>query len=195
MAVIVVLTNVAGLPIAIKLVRTKGYEFEGLLFLMSIVSSFLYHICETFTISIFIEELQWHRLDNIFIISSFSVYLLYLSGNIHHRFIVYSTQIVALISQEADPWNINYSVMPIVGYGVLGLGLRLYNMNKVKVVYDWGNLGRSLFFTTIGLYFFAKGLDEFDDYLRFNHGMWHMLAGISSWYGLQSTQVIMKTTK
>jgi predicted membrane channel-forming protein YqfA (hemolysin III family) len=39
----------------------------------------------------------------------------------------------------------------------------------------------------VGAYFFVKGLDEYDDYLRFNHGIWHMMAAISNYYGLKST--------
>ena len=128
-------------------------------------------------------------MDNIFVIASFSVYLLYLSGSIGHRSVVYSTLIVSLIAQEKDPWNINYSVVPIVFYGAVGVMLRVMDMNKTKVQYNWEMLGKSSFLTLIGVYFFMKGLNEFDDYLRFNHGMWHMLAGIASWYGFQSTKV------
>ena len=127
--------------------------------MMSILSSFMYHICETFNTNIFIEELQWHRLDNIFVIASFSVYLLYLSGSILHRNIVYSTLIVSLIAQEKDPWNINYSVVPIVFYGALGVILRIINMNKIRVEYNWRMLGKSSFLTLIGVYFFMKGLN------------------------------------
>ena len=119
----------------------------------------MYHICETFNTNIFIEELQWHRLDNIFVIASFSVYLLYLSGSILHRNIVYSTLIVSLIAQEKDPWNINYSVVPIVFYGALGVILRIINMNKIRVEYNWRMLGKSSFLTLIGVYFFMKGLN------------------------------------
>ena len=97
--------------------------------------------------------------------------------------------IVGLISQEKDPWNINYSVFPIVFYGVIGFLLRIYNINKHRVIYNWSYLGKSLALTTVGVHFFAKGLDEFDDYLRFNHSVWHLFIGVSSWYGFQSTRV------
>ena len=38
----------------------------------------------------------------------------------------------------------------------------------------------------IGLLFFTKGLDEHTDYLRLNHGLWHLFLGWSSWYNYHS---------
>jgi predicted membrane channel-forming protein YqfA (hemolysin III family) len=36
-------------------------------------------------------------------------------------------------------------------------------------------------FAVIGFYFFVTGLDENNDYLRINHGMWHLTAGVFVW--------------
>ena len=38
----------------------------------------------------------------------------------------------------------------------------------------------------IAIFFFIRGLDENQDYLRINHGMWHCLAGTSSFFIWQS---------
>jgi hypothetical protein len=32
------------------------------------------------------------------------------------------------------------------------------------------------------IYFFIKGLDDENDYLRINHGMWHLFIGIAFFY-------------
>jgi hypothetical protein len=44
---------------------------------------------------------------------------------------------------------------------------------------------RAILCVIIGVYCFYKGLDEFNDYLRFYHGMWHLAAGAFSFYFLQ----------
>jgi predicted membrane channel-forming protein YqfA (hemolysin III family) len=32
--------------------------------------------------------------------------------------------------------------------------------------------------------FFVNGLKEKNDYLRLNHGFWHMFAGVAHYYGM-----------
>ena len=39
----------------------------------------------------------------------------------------------------------------------------------------------------IGIIFFSRALDEFKDYLRINHGIWHLLIGLSSFNTWQMT--------
>lgn len=72
-------------------------------------------------------------------------------------------------------------------FDVIAVILRIWYWNKVKVTYNWWNLSTSLIVLLVGAYFFVKGLDQYDDYLRFNHGIWHMMAAISNFYGLNST--------
>ena len=69
---------------------------------------------------------------------------------------------------------------------MIGFGLKIYNYKESQAVYIWEKLWKCLLIGGIGIYFFIKGLNEYDDYLRFNHGMWHLCAGISSLYGFQS---------
>ena len=112
--------------------------------------------------------------------------MLHLSGNRDYRYTIYSALIVSILTQEKDPWNINYSVLPITFYGIIGFLLRIYHIKDQIIIYNWNYLCKGLVLTLIGIHFFLKGLDEFDDYLRFNHGMWHLLGGMASFYGFQS---------
>ena len=145
---------------------------------MSLCSSLMYHTCETFSTDIFIEELQWYRMENTFVISSFSTYLLYLSGTDFWF--------------NSDCWHNFLGKVPVehqLFCSFHDLLLSIYSINNHRVIYNWNYFGISLALTTVGVHFFAKGLDEFDDYLRFNHSFWHLVIGLSSWYGFQSTRI------
>jgi predicted membrane channel-forming protein YqfA (hemolysin III family) len=43
-------------------------------------------------------------------------------------------------------------------------------------------LYKGLLLMIIGLYFFIKGLDDDNDYLKMNHGMWHVFSAIGMFH-------------
>lgn len=57
---------------------------------------------------------------------------------------------------------------------------------------NWGNLGKAAGLICVGAYFFVKGLDETQDYLRFHHGMWHMFLGAAVYYGFQASKPTLR---
>lgn len=71
MALLSVLSNCAGLPLIAAMLPHPRTRFEGIVMSMSFVTSLLYHLCEVYDCTIFLNELQWHRLDNVFAITSF----------------------------------------------------------------------------------------------------------------------------
>jgi Protein of unknown function (DUF3522) len=83
MGLIVVVTNLTGLPTVLRVFKHKETVFEGYVFSMSILTSFMYHLCEVGQCEIFLNELQWHRLDNVFAITSFELIILHLFGAVH----------------------------------------------------------------------------------------------------------------
>jgi predicted membrane channel-forming protein YqfA (hemolysin III family) len=54
-------------------------------------------------------------------------------------------------------------------------------------MHDGGGLGtlarsdviRGACFIVVAFFFFARGLDEDNDYLRLNHGLWHVFSSIA----------------
>ena len=87
-----------------------------------------------------------------------SIYLLYLTGNIFNPALIYSTVLIAILVQEKDPWNINYTVGPIIMYLFIGVGASIYyKIGFPEFRYD--QLVKGTVLLLIGMYFFAKGLD------------------------------------
>lgn len=75
--------------------------------------------------------------------------------------------------------------MPLVIYAATSVLLKCIYSNKYIVEYDMKKLGISLGVLVLGSYFYIKGLNEYEDYLRFNHGIWHLLASIANYYGMK----------
>ncbi len=112
---------------------------------------------------------------------------MHLSGNGHCRKTIYSTLMISLLTQEKDPWNITYTFLPMVIFEVLSIALRAYYWRKVEVKYNFKRLIASIIILVVAGQFFINGLDEKKDYLRFNHGLWHMFAGVAHYFGMNCT--------
>jgi hypothetical protein len=151
---------------------------------MATFTSAMYHLCEVLDAEIYLHELKWHRLDNVFAIAGISIWMLHVSGCGYARKAVYMTLVVAILCQERDPWNITFTIAPILLFDVVVVVLKVWYWGRVRVTYNWRRLGASLAILAIGSYFFFKGLNEFEDYLRLNHGIWHMMAALSSYCGM-----------
>ncbi len=119
-------------------------------------------------------------------ITGIAIWTIHITGGGHARKMIYFSLIVSILTQEKDPWNLTYTIVPIVLFDIIAVLIRLWYWNRIKVVYHYENLFTSLIVLMIGGYFFVKGLDEFDDYLRFNHGIWHLMAAVSNYYGMKA---------
>jgi hypothetical protein len=54
-----------------------------------------------------------------------------------------------------------------------------------KPKYNKSTIKKAGIFMIISLFFFYKGLDDLNDYLRIWHAFWHFFIGITSFYFLQ----------
>jgi hypothetical protein len=105
------------------------------------------------------NEEEWHRLDNVFVISGLGIYILHLSGNAHCRKMIYFTIVVSIMTQEKDPWNIYYTIFPIILFKIQALVMRIYYWKKVEVKYNFNRLMASIGILVIAGQFFVNGLD------------------------------------
>lgn len=188
MVLITGVTNLTVIPGVILLTRKK-YYFPVFIGIFTGITSFTYHFMESIALRSFLNmnELQWHRLDNIGSITCFISLAVYLMDNRNQELdliLNYLGLVLNIFLQESDPWNILTTVIPILSYFLLipvifWLRRRKGTYNKKMLRY--GLCG--LFVAVVCFYF---GLDEFHDYLRFFHGFWHFWVGFSSFYIWQS---------
>lgn len=197
MTILSILSNLAGLPIVARTLPNKGTRFEGIVVGMSILTSMLYHICEIYDCTIFLNELQWHRLDNVFAITSFELVILHACGSIRpdDELLKWAAFLFAIVIQEKDPWNVAYTVIPCVIFFVIGVGIRWQFRKSRKVQYDHKNVPFAIVPFVIGLFFFYLGLDDPNDYLRMFHWIWHVCASTFAYYCFISVTITTKEHK
>ena len=154
----------------------------------TLLTSFMYHTLDSFQIpSFFLNELQWHKLDNIgaiISIISLNVYLMDNRSRDLDNFLNYTGFFITLILQSRDPWDLTNTFIPILIFLLLFIWAR--NFRRIEARSNKRMIRLGIFIMFLGFCSFCKGLDEFKDYLRFYHGLWHFFVGISTFYLWQS---------
>ena len=97
----------------------------------------------------------------------------------------YTALIVVIILQESSPWEIWYTVVPILTYVSL-IFIVSYFRKRFPTYKNKKMFNKGFGWMLVGVFCFVMGLDEFKDYLRFFHGCWHFVVGISSFHVWQS---------
>jgi hypothetical protein len=170
----------------------------------TLVTSVLYHLCEVMNnkscfsgrsnVRLFgMTDGNWHRLDNVFAITSLQLLCLYLSDlplRKHYKvllkkaFIVHFLTLrekecvnwlavfVTLAFQERGPWDMWNTVLPLVPFVVLVFGRLLFSGAGKQV--EPRLFGYGVLWLVAAVFCFYKGLDDKRDYLRLWHGCWHV---------------------
>lgn len=158
--------------------------FEFTLAIFGITSSFMYHICDSFNMTFILNVSQWHRLDNVGVISSLGVWFVHFSCfsdplvDISFR---YSVLFVTLILQQAHPFDLRFTVTPLLLFA-------LFPTVKYCLLHrQWPSLHLNSFITGLGTMliavpFFILGQNECEDPYRFYHGLWHFFGGAASFF-------------
>ena len=188
-------------------VLRKNFLFEVFIGTMTIFTSFMYHLCDSIDGSLWLDELRWHRLDNVFAIQSFVMLFIYLCGlpdlKTHLLVNFFSFGCVILL-QEYSPWEIEYTLFPVLS-AILGFTAwmlyRHFNYDpksknyllRYYPRYNYNNLLKGLAIMIFAIMFFIRGLDDRNDPYRFCmfvlhffshlvHGLWHCTIAFSSYF-------------
>ena len=185
MAFINSISNVFSVP-SMFILKKDGKLYEYYFSIFSFITSFMYHFCESLDIEIFLPQLKWHELDNVF--SMFCVNQLILSltkFNYDLKYIRkanYLFVFLTLLFQQRGPWEIQNTLIPLFIY----LLISFYQIYKYGLpIYNKKTIVKGGFISFIASLFFYRGLDDLNDYLRIWHCLWHVFIGIASFYLLQ----------
>eukprot|EP01112_Ceratiomyxa_fruticulosa_P009646 TRINITY_DN2525_c0_g1_i1.p1 TRINITY_DN2525_c0_g1~~TRINITY_DN2525_c0_g1_i1.p1 ORF type:complete len:232 (+),score=23.99 TRINITY_DN2525_c0_g1_i1:219-914(+) len=187
-ALVVVGTNLSCIPLAINCIR-RGLAYESIIGSCSAIASIMYHVGEIYFDTYWwkwgrMNPGQWHRLDNVFSILSFNALLFFLMENTNPTTIDilrWVSLAFTLYCQELSPWNIMCTVVPILLPLLLLIAKLLYN-RKVPAWIKSTSFRIGLLLLVVAVFFFVRGLDDDNDYLRINHGLWHFFIGLSFYF-------------
>lgn len=197
MLVVTGITNFACLP-ALYVVYQKRLYFQFYMGLFTFITSFMYHSMESVDWNqIYLDRGTWHKLDNIGSIVCFQMLFVYWMDNLHYKqgkyYSIHTPDtdfqlnmialFITMIIQANHPWLIENTYVPILMFVFLFLlSVLLGRRPRFNLYY----LKRGLGMLIIAICCFIKGLDEFSDYLRIYHGLWHCFIGFGSFFLWQS---------
>ncbi|EGG20269.1 hypothetical protein DFA_07392 [Cavenderia fasciculata] len=191
-------TNLSCLPLGIMCVK-RGTAYEAIVGTACALCSMLYHVGEVYEKTWWFKlsgmtSGQWHRLDNIFTILAFQALMFYLTDVSNPQImdlLRWTFLVFTLYCQERAPWDITYTILPIGASFLLLIVSHLYRRRVpewIKNRYFLYGLGCLV----VAGFFFARGLDDDTDYLRWNHGVWHFFIGIAFFFIFQSRDKSVK---
>lgn len=175
-----VLSHVTMLPTLHYLFKRR-YIFELCTMGFSLASSFMYHTCESFNVTIILTEKQWHRLDNMGIITMMGVWYTYLASfpdPTVEMVCKYSAVFIAIISQQQHPWDVRFTVAPILLFGLQPVVQHCLIYRRPPRVHR-RPFAIGVLCVLLALPFFVLGLDDEHDPYRVLHGLWHFFGGLA----------------
>ena len=85
-----------------------------------------------------------------------------------------------VILQEGYPWELWATIVPIIVSFIECILVGIFCIRKTKKrSVNKEYLKKGLLYLFVAIFSFYKGLDEYADYLRFWHGMWHLSVSAS----------------
>jgi hypothetical protein len=197
MLLITGITNFACFP-ALYVVYNKRMYFQFYVGLFTFITSFMYHSLESVEWEyLYLDRGTWDKLDNIGSITCFQMLFVYWMDNLHwSKGRYYSTHtpgidlqigmislFFTMIVQANHPWKLENTFIPILLFVLLFLvAVALGRRPRFNSYY----LKRGMACLGVAICCFVKGLDEFSDYLRIYHGLWHCFIGFGSFFLWQS---------
>lgn len=165
-------------------IKAKSY-FEVSVGGFGLLASVMYHVCQNIPNQILLfSEDQWHKLDNVGVIALIGLLFVYLStitNKVVEKIVKYVVFFIAIASQEQHPWDVRFTVAPILLFSLIPIYLHLIVRRQLPAV-DKSNLYFGLLTLLVSVIFFSLGLDDSSDPYRLIHALWHVSVGVSSWY-------------
>jgi len=187
-ALLAVLTNFSCIPLAVS-TSSRGFVYEPIIGLSCAFTSIMYHVGELYEHNPLYQAFgltsgQWHRLDNVFSISSFNALLFYfmeIKSERVNEALRWLSFIFTLYCQEKAPWDINYTALPILVPLIILIGKYVYTRTRPEWIFGF-HFAIGMLVLVFAIYFFVKGLDDANDWYRINHCMWHFFIGFAFYF-------------
>lgn len=182
-----VVSHVTALPTFYFLYRRR-YIFELCAVAFALGTSFMYHTCESLDVTIILNEKQWHRLDNMGIIAMLGVWYTFFAAFPNPAVEMAckcSAIFLAIISQQQHPWDVRFTVAPIL---LLGLQPVVQHclINRRPPALHKRQFAIGFLFIVVAVPFFIMGLDDPRDPYRIFHGLWHFFGGLAMLFSWMS---------
>lgn len=178
-----VMSHLTMLP-TLHFLYKRHYIFELCAVGFCLLTSFMYHTAESFNTTFFLSEMEWHRLDNIGIISMLGVWNVYaccLQNPVAEMVAKCCCVIITLIFQQKHPWDVRFTVAPLLLFSFFPVTHYCLLERRLPVL-NMRNFATCIAMAALGVTFFVLGLDDASDPYRIFHGLWHFFGGLASFF-------------
>ena len=156
---------------------------------LNFISSLMYHASYVFnTDKIFLEDLSWHKLSNIGIVTALIIGVIHLMDNKNEEFdeiLSYIALLISIIIQEKDPWNFNYALFPFLIAALLGL-FKVLNNKHSSIYISSTMLFKGIILIIVGLVFIKFEVDRQSDYLNCYHSGARIIIAVGIFHVMQT---------
>lgn len=162
----------------------KKLLFELCVAGFGLLASLMYHVCQNIDATFFFSEQQWHKLDNVGVIALIGLLFVNIScitDRIVEKVLKYVVFFVSVASQEPHPWDVRFTVAPILLFSLIPIAHHLIIKRQLPAV-NRKQLHLGLLSLIISTVFFVLGLNDSEDPYRLIHGLWHFMVGIASYF-------------
>lgn len=173
-------TMLATFPVFIS----KKLLFETCVAGFGLVASVLYHVCQNVDFKIVLTEEQWHKLDNVGVISLIGLLFVHLScinDRVVEKVLKYVVFFLSVASQEPHPWDVRFTVAPIALFSLIPVVHHLILKRQFPPIHKQQLYG-GILCLALSTVFFVLGLNDSGDPYRIIHALWHLTVGIASYF-------------
>lgn len=167
--------------LVVRLMIRQQLYYESIMGCFSLLVSFMYHTCECFNTVLILPEIKWHRLDNIGAITAISCTCLHLACFERKELcdcLQYIALFLVIILQEISPWDIRYTVWPVLAVICIPLLSHwLYPPRRAFLMMNRLLLGLAA--AAVAFFFFGLGLNDRQDPFRIFHGLFHVFIALT----------------
>lgn len=168
---------------SIVIMHRSNMPFEAALMCFAILVSVLYHTCDCYNSTLFLNGIQWHRLDNIGAITTIiflHIHLSCIENEMVEKYLKYFCFFLVIILQEGHPWDERYTIVPILLSILIPVYHHVYLKKRGRGLYVKKMMIGLTAFVVAG-FFFVLGLDDNNDPARLFHGLFHVFISITAY--------------
>lgn len=184
MAAVTGTTNLAMVPTMILAFR-RGFYFDSIVGAMAMLTSSAYHVCQSLRVNFLgFNEGRYHHMDNVFAILALCSVIVSFAQfppqNAAKEVLNTLAVCAAIVSQLMSPWDVKYTIVPLVGMGLIVIPIAVRRSGQSRRDERSGRL--AVVCLAFAIICFVKGLDDHTDWLRLWHGAWHVFIGGVSYF-------------
>lgn len=187
-----VITDFVFLP-SLWVVYNRGRHFEFFIGVLQFFTSFMYNVCDSTKLSLFLDDTEWHEMANVTSIT-YALFLgIFLMGNTQEktdnmlRYLSFSIIWIAQLKDRYWMEETQYTLFICLVFAILTVVKFAINLQRSSSKYHRQRLIIGGVASVLAGFFFWLSQDDGHDLLRWKHGASQVFFGVALFHLWQVT--------